>query len=111
MLSSELGLGRLGDLDDAVDALPGVVDELGARLGVRLVAEACGSTGAALDRDGDPVEPRDRVRDERDAPLARCHLLRNAHPHAGATLSQTAAGGEAVACRDRRKTRPRLARA
>ena len=63
------------------------VDELGARLGVGVVAESGGRAGAAFDPHLEPVaELRHGLGDERDAALAGSRLLRNSDAHAAGEL-------------------------
>ena len=60
------------------------ISDVGASGDVRLVAVAGLQARAALDRHGQPAskQPRDGVRDTRDAALIRCRLPRHHHFHA-----------------------------
>ena len=86
-----LGVGRRSHLRNGLDARPRVGYELGARFGVLGVGMAGGDPRPLLDRDGEPLELPDRVRDERNPLLALRNLLRERPPSsARATLAKTA---------------------
>ena len=74
-------LRRRRDLHDRVDAVPGVVDELGARLGIGRIGKAGSVARAALDEHGRAVEPRDRIRDQRNPLLTLRCLSGDSDPH------------------------------
>jgi putative nucleotidyltransferase with HDIG domain len=84
--AAQLLLARLAHLGD--DFRGPRVAQLGARLSERVVREGRSLAGTGLHDDVDPRfrELRDELGDERDPPLARLRLLRNADPHGSRTL-------------------------
>ena len=83
---AELLVARLAYLGD--DLRGPRIAELGARFSERLIREGRGLAGTGLHDDGDPRfrQLRDELGDERNPPLARRRLLRNADPHGSRTL-------------------------